>query len=191
MTLYMKNRRADRYTKLIILAGGKCIKCGSTVDLEFDHRVATEKLFSISDAKCLDGPMDRILRELEKCDLLCHPCHREKTILNKETGGGYNKIEYPQHGTSVMFNRLKCRCDKCSKWKSLYRKGIVDARGEILNEKLYKTLRFVRKNNKAIHGSASMYEYHKCNCDVCKAGNARRAKERRNLLALDKESPVD
>jgi 5-methylcytosine-specific restriction endonuclease McrA len=57
--------------------GGSCISCGynKCLDaLEFHHKNPLEKDFSIG-----KFPMriERLKKELDKCDLLCANCHRE------------------------------------------------------------------------------------------------------------------
>lgn len=65
-----------RKQKLIDMLGGKCAKCGTTDELTFDHKDPTEKSFSVG--KLLNYRWSIILREIEKCQILCAPCHREK-----------------------------------------------------------------------------------------------------------------
>ena len=58
--------------------GGKCITCGysrSMHALDFHHRDPSEKDFTVSQYANLSW--DKIVKELEKCDLLCANCHRE------------------------------------------------------------------------------------------------------------------
>ena len=61
--------------KYVDKLGGKCVKCGTTEHLQFDHINPLEKSFTISSnfhRKDLD-------EELDKCQLLCWDCHMEKT----------------------------------------------------------------------------------------------------------------
>lgn len=67
--------RAHTRARIIELLGGKCTKCGSTENLQFDHIDPTSKDFNISSN--LDSV--RLWQELMKCQLLCEPHHREKT----------------------------------------------------------------------------------------------------------------
>jgi hypothetical protein len=74
------NTKIRRYrTKLAAVAylGGKCIRCGykeNVAGLEFHHRDADEKEFTI--ANVANKAWDVIVKELDKCDLLCSTCHR-------------------------------------------------------------------------------------------------------------------
>ena len=57
--------------------GGKCKKCGNDniFNLCFHHRNTNNKDFCISEIKLLRW--STILKEIEKCDLLCCNCHKE------------------------------------------------------------------------------------------------------------------
>ena len=57
--------------------GGKCVKCGATERLEFDHIKREGKKYSI--ARKLTYKFDNIKEELDKCQLLCVDCHKVKT----------------------------------------------------------------------------------------------------------------
>ena len=84
--------------------GGKCKDCGSSERLEFDHIDPGSKLFSIGGG--LGNSSKRLSEELEKCQLLCHTCHWDKT--RRQRG-----LDPKQHGTTNMYINGKCRCDKC------------------------------------------------------------------------------
>lgn len=80
MREYMKNRWKKRRANAIHLLGGICVNCGTTENLEFDHVDASYKDFSISRASSYSE--ERWLKELEKCQLLCHTCHLAKSSKN-------------------------------------------------------------------------------------------------------------
>lgn len=112
---YRNKRRTYAYAKL----GGRCVKCGSTDSLEFDHIDPTTKILTIS--KLWTASKTIFEEELAKCQLLCHKCHLEKTIAN-----GDNYIPAPaSHGSLTLYNR-GCRCNECKikykNWKREYRK---------------------------------------------------------------------
>lgn len=117
---YMARWRQARRQRLIELAGGSCVQCGSVDQLEFDHRDRSSKRFELSGAG-LNHSWARLLVELEKCDLLCHAHHRVKTVQHKEAGGGQNKIAAPQHGTVHCYTVSRCRCIDCRFARAHYR----------------------------------------------------------------------
>lgn len=112
MQQYRTRRRQTIYKQF----GGKCIKCGSTERLEFDHVDPTTKIASIS--RMWTASSERLQAELAKCQLLCYDCHRQKTALN---GDASYKHKPWQHGVSGYINH-KCRCDVCINAYRIYRK---------------------------------------------------------------------
>lgn len=115
MREYMKKRRLNRRKKLIDLLGGKCSKCGSRNNLEFDHVNRKKKEFEIADA--IDGPEAKLITESKKCVLLCRKCHLKKTRDNWE----YNEGGPSRHGTISRYKKYKCRCADCKMAMRLYR----------------------------------------------------------------------
>lgn len=114
---YNRKRRFERRNELIKYLGGKCANCGTTEDLEFDHinpktiefRIGSKLLFKWA----------RLLKEAKKCQLLCKPCHRNKTNID-------NNFQPPLHGTVNMYNNHRCRCVKCKNAWSKYARPRVD-----------------------------------------------------------------
>jgi AraC-like DNA-binding protein len=78
---YMKKyhrKRAREYKKRALdLLGGKCVKCGSTEYLEFDHIDPSMKTFHIGSQ--ITGSWEETEKELKKCQLLCRRCHHKKS----------------------------------------------------------------------------------------------------------------
>ena len=70
---YIKEKRAICLEYL----GGKCVVCGTTHNLQFDHIKREGKKYSI--ASKLSYKFDNLKEELDKCQLLCAPCHLDKT----------------------------------------------------------------------------------------------------------------
>ena len=66
--------------------GGKCVVCGTTHNLQFDHIKREGKKYEISTK--LTNKWDNLKEELDKCQLLCAPCHLDKTA--KEWEDMYN-----------------------------------------------------------------------------------------------------
>jgi len=151
-----RKRRAIEYL------GGRCVRCGTRDGLEFDHIDPSTRSFVITGR--LSGKWTTVQPELDKCQLLCKPCHRAKTVENGETAGGWNKRATVEHGTVTTYTD-GCRCEPCREAKSV-------ARGS-------KTR---RSQGRAEHGSKVMYSYHRCRCDACREGQRLRARERNSRL---------
>jgi 5-methylcytosine-specific restriction endonuclease McrA len=81
--VYDARRRIKRRLLLIAHLGGKCVKCGrdDPDQLEFDHKDPATKTIAIS--RHMTYPLEILLEELKKCQLLCVECHIKKTH-NKE-----------------------------------------------------------------------------------------------------------
>ena len=70
---YRKNARIKCREYL----GGKCVKCGTTHNLQFDHIKRDTKKYEITPK--LSYKFDYLKEELNKCQLLCVDCHKIKT----------------------------------------------------------------------------------------------------------------
>lgn len=84
------NYKKYRRQKIKDYLGGKCMSCGSTENLQFDHRDRSTKKFNIAREVCM--AWDRLTEEADKCDLLCKSCHIIKTRAHNdahETLKGY------------------------------------------------------------------------------------------------------
>jgi 5-methylcytosine-specific restriction endonuclease McrA len=82
--------RARKKQEAIDYLGGKCVGCGTTHNLQFDHIDRSLKEFNIT--KRIDLGFEKIKPELDKCRLLCKSCHNIKTRANNdnaETLKGY------------------------------------------------------------------------------------------------------
>lgn len=106
---YQRRRYRDRMDYAIRSLGGVCVKCGGAENLELDHIDPDTKKANISSMHMYRW--DRFLEELAKTQLLCKPCHVDKT-----------QGSYPQrqHGTRTMYKRGSCRCDACKAAMSVY-----------------------------------------------------------------------
>lgn len=80
-----KHAREQRKKFLVELKGGKCQRCGYDKCIEalaFHHRDPKTKSFSLSLAGYLTS-LEKLTKEAEKCDLLCHNCHSEVNYEEK------------------------------------------------------------------------------------------------------------
>ena len=79
-----KKNRDERRKILIERLGGKCVKCGTTENLQFDHidpNTKKDRTYCVS--TMLGCSMERVTAEADKCQLLCSKCHLEKTYTEE------------------------------------------------------------------------------------------------------------
>ena len=74
---YKREKRKRCRSKCVEYLGGKCVKCGTTHTLQFDHIKRETKKYNIADRVTNDFTI--LKEELDKCQLLCVPCHLKKT----------------------------------------------------------------------------------------------------------------
>lgn len=74
---YYRQKRAE-YTALL---GGRCVRCSATEKLQFDHIEDEGRIFRLG--KLLSFSKEKAIEELKKCQLLCWPCHWDKTCADK------------------------------------------------------------------------------------------------------------
>jgi len=77
LVTYQQEFRKNRRHHLIERLGGKCVECGTTKRLQFDHIDPLKKSFDISHR--FTANLDILYPEIDKCQLLCPKCHIEKT----------------------------------------------------------------------------------------------------------------
>lgn len=100
---YTRERRQNRRKILIEHLGGKCKGCGTTENLQFDHLDRTQKSFTI--AKCLDYSMEKLIAEVDKCQLLCYNCHEVKSLINHDKdklAEGYRVTSVDRIGDEIV-----------------------------------------------------------------------------------------
>ena len=77
---YQRAKYVRRKAWLRSLKGSVCHDCGGTFhhsQLEFDHRVPTDKKFSIMLRHT--KTVHSLLEEIAKCDVVCSNCHARRT----------------------------------------------------------------------------------------------------------------
>jgi hypothetical protein len=119
---YQRRRYRERMAMATARLGGCCARCGATANLEFDH---IDRAIKVADVSYLasKAALAKFLAEVDKCQLLCGPCHHDKSREYGETGGGQNKMTEVPHGTSSGYTYWKCRCDDCRAARGAYRQG--------------------------------------------------------------------
>ncbi|WNN95067.1 HNH endonuclease [Microbacterium phage Magritte] len=90
MAEYMLRRYHRRRAEAIEQLGGRCVDCGTTDSLEFDHDDRDSKTWNM--AKILtSGSKQMVQEELAKCVLRCNPCH----IAKSQRVGDFKKKHTP------------------------------------------------------------------------------------------------
>ncbi len=106
MRIYKRKQYAEVKAQAIEFLGGKCVQCGSDNDLQFDHIDPKTKSFEV--LKIHSVSRVRFWEEVNKCQLLCHECHNQKTLreIGKQSAIG-------KHGTLSTYRY--CKCEECKK----------------------------------------------------------------------------
>jgi hypothetical protein len=99
---YNKAWKQARRARLTEMLGGKCVRCGATEDLEFDHIDPSTKIFAV--CADLSKAWEILVEEAAKCQLLCRSCHVAK--------GAGDRPDL-QHGTYYVYWYWNCRCELC------------------------------------------------------------------------------
>lgn len=111
MNDYMKARYERRRLEWINKLGGRCVVCGTTDQLNFDHIIASTKEYDL--AKILSGGSNaKVAAEMAKCQLLCHKDHVKKSLEFKD-------VKVVEHGGGVS-GKKNCLCDLCKPVKNAY-----------------------------------------------------------------------
>lgn len=96
-TAFSQERRGmSRKLELIEKKGGGCSICGynkNIAALEFHHTDASQKELKLDKRTLSNSSMEKILKELEKCILLCSNCHKE--------------LHYPESELIIVSNNLE------------------------------------------------------------------------------------
>jgi 5-methylcytosine-specific restriction endonuclease McrA len=118
---WMRNKARER-RKAYIDENGPCQICGSSIDLEIDHKDRNQKTFNIS---WLWLRPTALALELKKCWVLCSSCHLSKTKLESS--------KPIVHGTLTAYKTKGCRCRLC---KDVTAKRERDRRAGLLGGKI-------------------------------------------------------
>lgn len=85
-----KEERRRRVTEILeYLKAHPCVDCGETdpIVLEFDH--LGDKSFTVADGM-KDKSWAAVLREIEKCEVVCVNCHRRRTASR----GAFRRVDF-------------------------------------------------------------------------------------------------
>jgi len=96
-SIWYQNKYNERLKKAHDYLGGKCVNCDKKDELHIHHKDKKLKSFTVTEQ--LHGmAWDKIVEELDKCELLCVKCHRKEHEAKCGTIAGYRK---------------GCRCEDC------------------------------------------------------------------------------
>ena len=79
---FQRKWKARRRAEWLKKKGG-CVKCGSTKNLEVDHKSPAHKV----DSHIWSWSGERLKAELAKCQVLCRSCHLKKTLRQRAAQG--------------------------------------------------------------------------------------------------------
>jgi hypothetical protein len=109
----IKEKKAKKKAFLIEMLGGKCVGCGITENLQFDHIDRKQKSFTIG--KMLGYSLEnKLIPEAKKCQLLCKSCHQIKTTINHDMNSlanGYFISNVVQNDDEVVVTLKKLAQD--------------------------------------------------------------------------------
>jgi hypothetical protein len=84
--------RRNRLVRIVAdLKAKPCMDCGREYPgccMDFDHRPGTQKLATIGYLVGRGVNVDALMREIDKCDLVCANCHRIRTRDRKRGRNG-------------------------------------------------------------------------------------------------------
>lgn len=113
MREYMLRRYRKRRADALVYLGELCAvpDCGETGKLEIDHINPEQKKYEMRDLWC--GPLDRLYEELDKCQLLCHLHHVDKSVTETIARKKTRPKTWTRHGNckhdSSTTARRRCR----------------------------------------------------------------------------------
>jgi 5-methylcytosine-specific restriction endonuclease McrA len=95
-------KRMDKLRKAF---GNKCVHCGATDQLHFDHIDPATKVAAVGDLAIRNG-FKRCYEEALKCQLICKPCHIRKSKDNGDyiTTAKYHVITWKDGRTEIVYS---------------------------------------------------------------------------------------
>lgn len=99
-----------------------CCKCGESdaACLDFHHRDASKKEMNLACAANRGWCEDRILKEIEKCDILCANCHRELHAELRSCCYVSSNVKQKTEQKKMALVYLGNKCSKCGYDKSIF-----------------------------------------------------------------------
>jgi hypothetical protein len=107
--LARKRRVLAQYRLLMgeFLMAHPCVDCGEEDIrvLEFDHPPGVQKVGDVTTMLAKQMPWERIIAEIEKCDVCCANCHRRRTAER----GGYWRHAFVLARATERLEKLELR----------------------------------------------------------------------------------
>lgn len=125
-----RRKRHERYADIAKLKSAPCTDCDQTFPshvMDFDHRDPTTKVADISMMVKTYVPWSRILKEIEKCDLVCVRCHRKRTYHGNKN---YQTRRYVQNRAAVDLIKELSPCLDCDQHFDACQMDFDHVRGE-------------------------------------------------------------
>ena len=167
---YLAKRYAEQRREFLDFLGGRCVRCGSDEELEFDHIDWRTKSFTVARLYGL-ARLKTVYEELKKCQILCKSCHRDKTKQDMREQREENPRYLPtKHGARTGWMKTKCDCTPCAAAKRAWhdeRNAVRRAEGGS------KRGPYGKPSN---HGERLHYR-RGCRCDLCRAANTAYTRE--------------
>lgn len=80
-------RRNEKVLIINRIKDVSCADCGTKYPpcaMDFDHRDKDQKQFGVAREARTNRGIDRIIKEISKCDIVCANCHRIRTFKRKD-----------------------------------------------------------------------------------------------------------
>lgn len=126
--LKQKERALTRKLELIKAKGGKCEICGydkNVAALEFHHLNPSEKSFQLDARSLGNTTVEKLLKESDKCILVCANCHREIHNENLDKSNISNLLnEMTSKHIKLTHKKKTSICKHCGK-EFPYSKGKI------------------------------------------------------------------
>lgn len=149
---YKRDRKNRHHERALAYLGGRCVECGATENLQFDHIDPKTKCFNISGS--LNSSWATIVKELDKCQLLCDLHHKDKSAAERSV----------EHGGGVSGKR-NCPCEPCKAQKADYMRYYKAAHRKTARVRVQE------------HGGGTQ-GIRNCKCDACRMRRAAYQRER-------------
>lgn len=157
-----KLRALSRKKWLVNLMGGQCCICGYKKNysaLEFHHINPSEKEFKLDSRRLANTKSDIILKEAEKCMLVCSNCHQEihHPSLDKET---VDKSELIKKEPLLLHKKKQATCPVCGQNFDFVRGKIYCSHECMMKDKNYPDRNEVVKKYEELKSQKKVAEYY-------------------------------